>query len=148
MNAYSHLKDKEACEEIIQDIFIYLWNKRNHLEIESFSKYLAAATRYKVFNYIRSAKLSPLTYLEDIEDTNGNFCTNEGDENIRRTELVQILYSYLDLLPNRCKEIFVMSRLEHLSNEEIATRLNIAKRTLENQDTSALRQLRVPLKAS
>lgn len=148
MNAYAYLKDKDACEEIIQDIFIYLWNKRKYLEIESFPKYLTAATRYKVFNHLRSAKLSPLSYLKDIDDTIGNSCANEGDENIKQTELIQQLHSYLDLLPNRCKEIFVMSRLEHLSNEEIAARLNISKRTVENQVTSALRQLRLSLKDS
>ena len=148
MNAYSFLKDKDACEEIIQDIFIYLWNKRKQLQIESFPKYLAASTRFKVFNYLRSAKSSRISYLQDIEDTADSFCNNQGDENIKQTELIQQLHSYLDLLPNRCKEIFIMSRLEHLSNDEIAARLNISKRTVENQVTSALKQLRVSLKDS
>jgi RNA polymerase sigma factor (sigma-70 family) len=78
----------------------------------------------------------------------GSFCINLGDEHIRQQELDQQLHHYLDLLPNRCKEIFVLSRIEHLSNEEIANRLHISKRTVENQVTSALKQLRISLKDS
>jgi len=148
MNAYAHLQDKDACEEIIQDIFVYLWNKRKQLIIESFPKYLAASTRYKVFNHLRSARLSPLSYVEDVNEVNGRACINKGEENINNDELMLQLCAYLDLLPNRCREIFIMSRLEHLSNEEIALKLNISKRTVENQVTSALRQLRISIKDS
>jgi RNA polymerase sigma-70 factor (ECF subfamily) len=148
MTAYTFLKDKDACEEIIQDIFVYLWNNRRRLAIESFPKYLATTTRHKVYNYLRSVKSSHITYVEDLNDTSEGFCINQGDENIRQHELDQQLHSYLDLLPNRCKEIFVMSRLEHFSNEEIAARLHISKRTVENQVTTALKKLRVSLKSS
>lgn len=146
MNAYSHLKDRDACEDIIQDVFIYLWNKRKQLVIESFPKYLAAATRYRVYSYLRSARSSPLSYSDELDETENNFDTNNGEKNILQQELTQQLHSYLDLLPNRCKEIFIMSRLEHLSNDEIAERLNISKRTVENQVTNALKQLRTSLK--
>jgi RNA polymerase sigma-70 factor (family 1) len=148
MTAYTFLKDKDACEEIIQDVFIYLWNKRKHLAIESFPKYLATTTRHKVYNYLRSAKASHMLYSDDLTDISGSFCTNQGDEHIRQQELDEQLHSYLDLLPNRCKEIFVMSRLEHFSNDEIADRLHISKRTVENQVTTALKKLRVSLKDS
>jgi len=148
MIAYSFLKDKDACEEIIQDIFIYLWNKRQRLEIESFPKYLSMATRYKVYNYLRSVKSSPVVFSDDSIEEGGSFCINLGDEHIRQQELDQQLHHYLDLLPNRCKEIFVLSRIEHLSNDEIANRLHISKRTVENQVTSALKHLRISLKDS
>ncbi|MBB3054738.1 RNA polymerase sigma-70 factor [Mucilaginibacter gotjawali] len=146
--AFKILKDKDACEEIIEDIFIYLWNERMELDIKSFPQYLSSATRYKVYNYLRSAKASPLVYEEDAEEKIDAFCLNLGEEHIRQDELYQQLSQYLDLLPKRCKEIFIMSRLEQLSNEEIADRLLISKRTVENQVTVALKHLRLSLKDS
>ncbi|WP_295675557.1 RNA polymerase sigma-70 factor [uncultured Mucilaginibacter sp.] len=148
MVAFKILKDKDVCEEIIEDVFIYLWNKRKDLVIESFPQYLSSATRYKVYNYLRSAKASPLVYDEDADEKIDAFCLNLGEEHIRQDELYQQLHSYLNLLPRRCKEIFIMSRLEQLSNEEIADRLLISKRTVENQVTVALKHLRLSLKDS
>ncbi|OIQ69668.1 RNA polymerase sigma factor [mine drainage metagenome] len=148
MIAFKILKDKDACEEIIEDIFIYLWNNRKELAIESFPQYLSSATRYKVYNYLRSVKASPLVYEEDIDEKIETFCLNRGEEHIRQDELYRQLNAYLDLLPKRCKEIFILSRLEQLSNDEIADRLRISKRSVENQITTALKHLRVSLKDS
>lgn len=145
-NAYFYVNESDACEEIVQDIFIYLWNKRKELKITSFSRYLAASVKYKALNHLRAGKTSRLSYIENIEDISKASCLNKGDENIRKLEFDQQINSYLDILPNRCKEIFVMSRINHLSNDEIAARLNISKRTVENQITQALKQLRLSFK--
>jgi RNA polymerase sigma-70 factor (family 1) len=146
--AFAVLKDKDACEEIIEDIFIYVWNRRKELAIESFPQYLSSATRYKVYNYLRSTRSSPLVYDEEADKKIDSFCLNLGDEHIRQDELYRQLYTYLDLLPRRCREIFILSRLEQLSNEEIADRLQISKRTVENQVTTALKHLRISLRDS
>ena len=70
---------------------------------------------------------------------------NDGDLNIRYQDLEKIVDRELDKLPKRCKEIFTLSRRAQLSNDEIASRLEISKRTVENQLTHALRHLRLSI---
>jgi len=67
---------------------------------------------------------------------------NQGDHYIKDQELLRELNHYLEKLPKRCQEIFYMSRMDNQSNQEIASRLGISKRTVENQITKALKHLR------
>jgi RNA polymerase sigma-70 factor (ECF subfamily) len=71
---------------------------------------------------------------------------NDGELNIRYQELEKSVDRELEELPRRCKEIFTLSRREQLSNDEIASRLDISKRTVENQLTYALRHLRLSMR--
>ncbi|PWK77201.1 RNA polymerase sigma-70 factor (ECF subfamily) [Mucilaginibacter oryzae] len=142
ITAYHYLKDKHTCEQIVQDIFIYLWDKREQLKIISFEKYLNTAARYHVYKQLNAKKTSPVSYVEDYifpEEENNK---NKGEEALLTADLVYEISTLLQQLPERCREIFVMSRLEHLSNGEIAEKLHISKRTVENQITHALKHLR------
>jgi RNA polymerase sigma-70 factor (family 1) len=143
--AFLHLRDKVACTEITHDIFLNLWLKRASLNIESFPGYLAASARYHIFKHIKVAKAIPLQYIEDMEHTGKAMHHNNGDQKIQYEELMNKVESYLNDLPKRCKEIFILSRMENLSNDQIANRLQISKRTVENQITRALQHLRVSL---
>ena len=67
---------------------------------------------------------------------------NQSDHRIKNQELLLELSHYLEKLPKRCQEIFYLSRMDNLSNQEIAGRLGISKRTVENQITTALKHLR------
>jgi RNA polymerase sigma-70 factor (ECF subfamily) len=71
---------------------------------------------------------------------------NDGELNIHYQDLEKSVDKELEELPRRCKEIFTLSRREQLSNDEIATRLDISKRTVENQLTHALRHLRLSMR--
>lgn len=143
--AFTLLKDREASADIVHDLFLTLWIKRNQLNIESFSNYLKAAARYHVYKRLRTTKSIPLEYTDDeLQSRDANF--NSGEEKLRYLELENRLDVYLNHLPKRCREIFILSRKEHLSNEEIANRLGISKRTVENQITHALNYLRISLK--
>jgi RNA polymerase sigma-70 factor (ECF subfamily) len=94
---------------------------------------------------MRAAK-PPLTLvLNDLEMDN-LLDYNQGEHRIKNQELLQELDRYLEKLPKRCQEIFYMSRMDNLSNQEIAGRLGISKRTVENQITKALKHLRSCLK--
>lgn len=144
--AFSYLRDKEACNEITHDIFLNIWLKRNQLHIESFAAYLRASARYHVYKHQKLIKNTLVQYTDNLECIDSNSCSNNFDEEIRHTELESRIKKYLNELPKRCSEIFILSRMEHLSNDEIASRLQISKRTVENQLTHALRHLRISLK--
>ncbi|WP_324670517.1 RNA polymerase sigma factor [Hymenobacter sp. GOD-10R] len=136
--------DPEVCASLIHDIFLNLWLKRHQFEIDSFPRYLMAATRYHVYRHSRSARLIPLHYSEDLASTGTN--RNAGEEQLHSHELEQRVAAYLAQLPKRCQEIFWLSRREQLSGDEIAARLGISKRTVENQITHALHHLKLSLK--
>jgi RNA polymerase sigma-70 factor (family 1) len=143
--AYQYLKDKETSEEVVHDVFLNIWDRRRELEILSFSSYMLTAIRYQIYNRMRAAK-SPLIYGDEKMPYKSLSDYNSGENKIEEQELQQEVYSYLQSLPKRCREIFCMSRVDQLSNQEIAMRLGISKRTVENQITVALKHLRVCLK--
>lgn len=146
--AYSYIRDPVVCEQIVHDIFITLWSTRHTLEIQSFKAYLTSAARYRVYKHIAASKIYPIDYKETMEErVYENYTSqNEGYNNLISKEMELEVDSYLAHLPQRCRQIFLMSRRELLSNEEIANELGISKRSVENQITFALRHLRFSLK--
>lgn len=142
---YSVSKDREICSEIIHDIFLNLWLKRERLEIVYFKGYIIASARYHVYRYMKNVKKHAVEYLEDLESADP-VSLNQGELNIRTEELQATVNERMRGLPKRCKEIFTLSRVEQLSNDEIAQRLEISKRSVENQLTYALQHLRLSLK--
>jgi RNA polymerase sigma-70 factor (family 1) len=143
--AISYLKDQESSTEIVHDIFVTVWQRRKELEINTFSAYLLTAARYQVYNKIKSAKLS-IAYIADYSENDHPTDLNLGAARIEQTEFQHQIDGYLSQLPKRCGEIFQLSRTEHLSNEEIAQRLGISKRSVENQIALALKHLKLHVK--
>lgn len=145
-NVYSYIKDREVCEQIVHDIFLSIWANREELEVRSFEAYLTAAARYRVYKHISARKLVPIDYKEELEAYNNTFALNAGYNKMMYHELEAEVNTYISSLPARCRQIFIMSRKESLSNDEIAENLGISKRTVENQVTYALKHLRLLLK--
>ena len=143
--AFAVSRDHEVSSGIVHDIFLSLWLRRETLQIGSFKGYITASARYHVYRHVRIAKRNVVEYHEELEADN-EISMNEGELNIRYAELKQRVEGHMESLPKRCKEIFTLSRVEELSNDEIAERLDISKRTVENQLTHALHHLRVSLK--
>lgn len=145
--AFTYLKDQEACTELVHDIFLNIWGNRHHLEISSFKNYLTMASRYQVYKLVRKAKKSPVLFVEEYETVpNSGFAMNLGEEKVKYQELESTIEEALKKLPKKCQEIFILSRFDNLSNQEIADKLGISKRTVENQITTALKGLRVSIK--
>ena len=142
ISAYNVLKDKEACEDIIQDIFIQLWQKRESLSITtSLQAYLFAATRYQVFHTIKRSS----GRKELFEDLNERFSTDAPDIPLYVKDIQEKINAAVEHLPEKCREIYKLSREQHLSYKEIAERLQISPKTVENQITIALKRLRIVL---
>lgn len=143
--ALFYLKDPETAQQILNDVFVVLWNRRQHLHIDSFSSYLFITTKHHVFKALHAAKSIPVDYVEQYEENCGE-SINEAEKKSNYDDLLHDLDQYLQGLPKRCKEIFWMSRIENLSNQEIAARFGISKRTVENQITYASRHLKTSYK--
>lgn len=143
VSSYNLLKDKEVCEEIIQDVFIDLWNKRKELQIKvSLKSYLYACVRYKVFAEFRSNKIMRVELFEEL-DKRLQYITPETK--MMHKELTMHVKDIVETLPDKCKKVYILSRHEQLTHKEIAEQLGISVKTVENHITNALRILRAAL---
>ncbi|OBQ55575.1 RNA polymerase sigma-70 factor [Tamlana sp. s12] len=143
ISSYNLLKDKEVCEEIIQDVFIDLWNKRKDLEIKvSLQSYLYACVRYKVYAEFRSNKIMRVELFEKLDK---RFQYTTPETKMMHKELQQYIEFVVESLPEKCKRVYKLSRNEQLSHKEISEQLGITVKTVENHITNALRVLRVSL---
>lgn len=136
-----YIHNREKSQELVLDIFTYIWENREHFEIKlTLKAYLFQAARNKAFTYIRDKKDS--VYLADI-------CPQEIGHDYNSELEVQELHRLIEeavcLLPEKCREIFKKSREENLTNKEIASQLNISEKTVEGQITIALRKIRTYL---
>jgi RNA polymerase sigma-70 factor (family 1) len=143
--SYRYTKDHEVSEEIVHDIFLNIWSRRKGLVITSFQNFFLKAVRYQIYNRNNAAKLSIVAANESIFENYG-WEINNGESRLRETELDKELHSYLTQLPERCQQIFQMSRIGNLSNQEISFKLGISKRSVENQIALALKHLRICFK--
>ena len=139
-------KDIAIAENIVQDLFVYIWEHRETIEIHiSFESYLFQASRYKALNYKRdnSNKIDKLTLLK--EKYNGKVSVS-ADEVFEFKELNQIVSNAIDLLPDRCQQIFRLSRTDELSYREIAELMNISISTIDNQVHTAIKKIKTHVK--
>lgn len=135
--AYNLFRDKDVCEDLVQELFIDLWTKRSGLNITSLEYYLKIAIKNRVLMYIRTQRATlDVSAIEALAEKYG------ADSQLLQHDISRVLDDSVAQLPERCRQIFTLSRKEYLSNKEIATRLGISIKTVENQMTIALRYLR------
>jgi len=131
----------EISKELVQDVFTNLWKRREHLQIRTtFAAYIKTALKYTVLDHIRSCKVKD-RYVESIQ----NFSIDKDNstlELIAYNELDHFLKQEISKLPEKCQQIFKLSRVNQLSTKEIAEHLQISPKTVENQISKALRILR------
>ncbi|HEY4324823.1 MAG TPA: sigma-70 family RNA polymerase sigma factor [Mucilaginibacter sp.] len=145
--ANKYITDKEACEDIVHDIFLTIWNRRGQLNIQDFNFYIKASARYQVYAFLKKVKKAAVSYLEDCPEPLLSH-DNAGYSKVIYMELEKEINDCLKLLPKRSSEIFVLSRINHLTNDEISIKLGISKRSVENQLTVALKHLRLHFRDS
>lgn len=137
------VRDELVAEEIVQNLFFKLWEKKENLNIHtSLRAYLYRSTYNESLNYLRHQKVK-LKYQQHSEYTMKDKADNLNQ--LEAKELERKLHSALNRLPEACRTIFQMSRFEDLKYREIADKLNISIKTVENQMGKALRTLRVEL---
>jgi RNA polymerase sigma-70 factor (ECF subfamily) len=138
-----YLKDAQRAEEITQDIFMSIWRNREKLPgMENFPGYVYVITRNKVLTVIKEKVFATTEPPEDLLES---LLTTPGSS-LELKELLQALHKGIDLLPNRRKEVFRLSRLEYMSYDDIAAHFNISKNAVKQHITEALVFLRHYLK--
>lgn len=139
--AYLMLGNKDASKDIVQEVFIWLWEHRLSSQIKSLRAYLKTAVKYKVANYIRSGNIRE-RFFEELSAVSTSLDDASALEMIKMKQMQECMHQEIEQLPDKCKEVFLLSREAHLSNKEIAQRLQISVKTVESQMTIALRRLR------
>ncbi len=138
--AFKILDDPYSCEDIVQDIFVGIWENREKLMVSnSLKAYLFAATRYGAYRQVKAQ----IQRQKGFENGNPDMIEKYNPQNeLEYGDLLKSIEKVVNKLPERCKEVYLLSREEQLSHKEIASRLKISTKTVENQITIALGRLR------
>jgi len=139
--ACSILMNDNLTQDIVQDIWVDFWQRRHDLEVKYMKSYLYKAIRYKCYNHLRDQKFNKI----QLEVAGSISVASEVDQNDDVIELSTKINSVISHLPKRCQVIFRLSRINNIDNKEIASKLDISQRSVENQISFALRQLRKEL---
>lgn len=137
--------DRTEAEEIVQDFFVRFWQRHQLVSLtDSLKSYLFLSVKNGSLNYLKHKKVEE-KYIRQMTELSNHHLVYDPDLYLS-SELQEKVKNAIDLLPEKCREIFIMSRIRGLKNEEIADDLHISKRTVETQISKALKVLRVELK--
>jgi len=139
VNIYLH--DSDMSEEIVQDVFIYFWENKGKIKIESSVKlYLLKASKNKSINFLRNEKTKNRILRKISLFTNNNNCTPENV--LESNQLREIIKTSVESLPEKCRQIYIFAKEKNMTYKEIASELDISVKTVENQMGKALKRLR------
>lgn len=139
-SSFRILTDRDACMDILQEVFVWFWTHREIIEVINIKAYLRTAVKYQVANYIRKNKVKA-AYLTHIEKSTANAFYEDLALEVK--ELQEVIAHFTADLPDRCREVFYLSRIKYLSNKEISARLGISEKTVEMHITTALKRLKI-----
>ena len=143
--AKRYVQDLDSAQDITQEVFVRLYEKRSTLEIHtSLKAFLYTAVRNRCLDALRSNKTHQL-HKEQIKSQTEeitSFTIDQDEQLIEQTALQQKLYNAINELPEQNQKIFRLSRLEGKTNQEIADQLHLTKRTVETHISNALKKLR------
>lgn len=140
---YKKLQDHEDAKDIVQDIFVALWNTRETLNLTGdFASYLYTSARNRALNLFRNKTVSQ-KYVASLQYLLNS--TQSADHRIRERDINTLIEREIAALPPKMREVFELRRKEYLSNKEIAERLDISVQTVATHIKRALRVLRIRL---
>ena len=140
------LRDRAVAEELVQDVMLEFWRRRETLAPDgSPQAYLFQATRNRVLNHLRHVKIEQRSEPEVRSESPTS--SPHADAAVAEEELDAAVHRAVQSLPDRCREVFELSRVHGLKYSEIARQLGISVKTVEAQMGKALRTLREQLAA-
>lgn len=148
--AMSYVQDDFIAEEIVQKVFIRLWDKRKELDIRtSVNGYLFIMVKNKCLDYLRKPrKVIPIDGHEEQKERDIHFFAlqDDGASRLIESELEKKIHEGIELLPDACKAVFMKTKMEGLKYAEAAKELNISVKTVESHMSKALRHMRLYLR--
>lgn len=141
--AYTFIKEDIIAEEIVQNVFFRIWEKRDQLQIDdSLKAYLYRSVHNESLNHIKHLKVKS-SFQEHY--SNHAEASNDASATMIASELEIQIQKAINELPQQCRVIFQLSRFEQLKYQQIADQLNISIKTVENQMGKALKVMRLKL---
>jgi len=142
--AQKYVPDQDTAKDIVHNVFINLWEKRQQIDTGSpLKSYLFTSVHNRCLNYIRDQK--KFDKDDTIFQRTDSADFSDGVDRLEEQELEQRIFDALQALPEKCREIFTMNRFDGLKYAEIAEKLGISVKTVETQMSKALKILREKL---
>ncbi|MCK9453501.1 MAG: RNA polymerase sigma-70 factor, partial [Bacteroidales bacterium] len=134
-----YTRDMAAIEDVVQDVFVTLWENKEYLEIQYLKTYLYNAARNRMLNYLRNTEnrivlLNQWMKEKETEEASPDCYDME--------EFSAVLKKAVDQLPDRCKAIFILNKEQKLTYQQIADHYHISLKTVESQMSIALKRIR------
>ncbi|UZR96710.1 RNA polymerase sigma-70 factor [Chondrinema litorale] len=144
LHAYRKTNSKEIAEELTQNLFLSLWERRKEIKVRSIHQWLFSAIKYGVINHYKSQ----IVHEKYVEYEKGllNESNSSTEQITAYRELSQVIEKGISLLPAKTQMVFKMSRIENRPIKEIAKDLNISEKAVEYHITQSLKIMRVHLK--
>ena len=146
--AFQILKNQVYAEEVVEELFVRLWENRSKTDVQqSFKSYLYRSTYNSCMNYLRKQKNEQKYrdfFLHHLSPESTSLETNESYPltSIIDRELEKEMHEVIESLPEKCRIIFKMSRFDEKSHEEIANEINVTVNTVKTQIVRALNKIR------
>jgi RNA polymerase sigma-70 factor (family 1) len=138
------LKDGQQAEDMVQDVFMKVWDKRGQINITtSLKAYLFMAVRNHCFNTLKVNERK--FWMEESMEDDARIAVDDIVDSLSAKSLSERISFAIEQLPEKCRLTFKLSRFEHMSYKEIAETMNVSVKTVENQMGKALATLRVSL---
>lgn len=139
--AKGFIKNREAAEEIVSDVFVKIWNNRFELDkINNLKSYLFICVRNGCLSQVRKSKKDRIISIDQFEDF--QFLHVQGPETeIINSEIVDEIYGAIKKLPPKCQMAFTLAKINGLRHKEIAEVMSVSEKTVNNHIVSAIKKI-------
>ena len=142
--AYRKVRHKATAEELVQNLFISLWERRAESNIRNLRSYLLSSLKYSVINHYKSQVVHE-KYISYTNEISSSFnCPTE--QMILLRDLSEAIEKGVSMLPKKTQQVFILSRMENRSIKDIARALNLSEKAVEYHVTQSLKAMRIYLK--
>ena len=136
------LRGKEEAADVVQEVFLSLWNRRNELNIQgSLAAYLHTSVRYKCIHYIEK-NITRRDYLVQLVEVSMSVFSPNAEINLQLKEMQQAINKTVAKMPPKMQEVYKLSRQEHLSYKEISDCMSISEETVKKHIQHALQLIK------
>ncbi|MDR2271087.1 MAG: sigma-70 family RNA polymerase sigma factor [Sphingobacterium sp.] len=131
------VRSVEFAQDIVQDVFVKVWQNRAQIDVsKNFKSYLYTIAQSTVYDYFRKIA-SDQAKSEQLMILSKGICANDIEEEVSYKEMEKYLNDILDIIPERCREVYVLCKLEGRSYDEVSKLLNISTATINNHIVKA-----------